>query len=176
MKRLLTLFLIGMANTSCAGVSPSIDFTQTVSEHAMLLVLVLICLGAASVLAMKFFFDRMSNSLRTSQTEIALQGSELIRAQNQIKQNELEYMKAEVNTLKSQQGAFESKHNACLATMPVTYVQKTDYDRFVAEHRAELQHISTKVEGMIKDLKAEIKEDLEHQIERILKLLEAKLG
>jgi HAMP domain-containing protein len=159
-----------------AAISPSIDFTTVVSDHAMLIILALICIGAISVFAIKFFLEKMNKSLNDSQEEISKKNAEILTVQGQLKQNEIDHLKLEMSTLTNKYNIFENKHNSCIALMPSTYVSKLDYDRFVQEHRQELTHMSNRVETMIKELKVEIKEDLAQQIERILKLLETKLG
>ena len=158
------------------AITPSVDFTAVVSDHAMLIILALMCIGGISVLASKFFLEKLNKSLTDSQEEISKKNAEILTVQGQLKQNEIDHIKLEMNTLSNRYNIFENKHNSCIQTLPQTYVSKIEYDRHVQEQKQELNHISNKVENMIKELKAEIKEDLAQQIERILKLLEAKLG
>jgi multidrug resistance efflux pump len=176
MKKIFLLFSVPILYVNAYAISPNIDFTTVVSDHAMLIILILICLILLGGMAAKLFLEKLESSLQNSQNELTKKNDQVQTAQSQINKNEIDHLKFELNSLNNKYTSIETRHNACQSTIPVTYVSRSEHDRFVSEHKQELMHISTKVENMIKDLKTEIREDLEAQIERILKLLEAKLG
>ena len=112
----------------------------------MLVILLLICLGALSIVGAKFFVEKLNANLISSQSEIARKNEELQSVQNKIKQNEIDYLKAELNNISAKFGIVENKHQHCLATLPITYVSKLEFDRFVADHKVEMSQLYHKME------------------------------
>lgn len=146
--------------TYAYAIQAQVDFSKTVEEHAMLIILfgIMAILGAIGV--GKYYLNKLDEKTKKSEDQ-----------EERIYDAELKLKDQEIKQLKDRVDKIENEHNTCNRTLPLSYVTRAEYDKFTEQHRIDLNGITARLENMMKDLKVELKEDMQQNIERIINLL-----
>lgn len=165
----IMLALIGVLYTATPLFAiASVDFTKVVEEHSMLLLLFagVVIGGLATII--KLLYDKMGDKIKITEAEHKA-------AEEKLHVREYEQLKMEFKFASEKVMQLEGACNQCQKTLPFTYVSKMDFERFAEMHREDITNIAQRFESLIKEFKADMKEDMAEQIERIIHLLDKKL-
>ena len=165
------LQIVIIANLLCPAVALAevVDFTKTVENNSMLVILLLGTGGSIAFGIVKHLYSKMDEKLKKASEESD-------RAELKLKETEFANLKFQHQLLQDKINSIESSQHICQRTLPSLYVTKPDFDKSVETHREDINNITSRIEGIIKDLKTEIRSDMEVQIERIIALLNNKFN
>lgn len=150
----------------------SIDvFGDTIKEHGMLLLLI----GSLIVVSGNWFYQRLVSNLEQKikdAKELAEKREEEAEEVGmRLHQRELDTVRTAQNALLDRLNKVETEQVNCQRNLTMQFVTRTEYDRFQAQHREDVNALATRMESMIKDFKNELKEDMQDQIDRIITVI-----
>jgi len=162
MKNILipTLLLINLPSLAYA----SVDFTQTVSGNAMLLLFLTSVVAVVAAFIGKIIWSKMEKKLEEQTKKAENKEEEVYRSELKLKEQEITQLKVRVDRI-------ELEQNSCQRNLPMAYVTRPEYDKFVLQHREEFTNLMNRMEGMIKEVRVEIKTDMQVAIDRIVELV-----
>jgi len=162
MKKLLyyVIPITFLLPTMAYAVDAYLDATKTIQDHAMLIILFCLFLFAVG----KYLWDKLVAKLEEQQIENKIQEDKTWTAELKLKEQEISQLKERLDRV-------EVEQNSCSKGLPIIYVTRSEYDKFTEIHRTDINGITLKLEGMMKELRIEIKEDLQENINRIISVL-----
>lgn len=152
--------LLAAPSISNAGV----DFTSTIQNNAMLILFLMCTLCSAGAIVIKIFWDKMEKRIQDSTKASEDNEEKAWNAELRLKQQEAQQLKDRVDRI-------ESDHNLCNRSMPTIYVTKAEYNTFIEQYRTDSNQMWLTLKQEIKELKNELKSDVQEQIDRIVGLL-----
>lgn len=161
----IALAVVGLLNIApVAAAVVQVDMSETVKNNSMLLLLLFSLFTILAGLVLKLAYDRLDRRMTKTAEDNNNIGGKLREAEaNQLKfQNQI---------LTDKVSRLEAECHACQKILPSQYVTKQEFDKFVDTHREDINNITHRLENLMRDLKSEIRADMEIQIERILAIL-----
>lgn len=161
MKNLLiALPIILIPSLAFAG----LDFTPTVQNNAMLILFLISIVSVVAAGIGKILWDSIQKKLDGQTVKAQEKEDEAYKAEMKLKEQEISQIKVRVDRI-------ELEQNVCSRNLPMTYVTRQEYDKFVLQHREEFASIMNRMEGMIKEFKNDIKVDMQDQIDRLVDVI-----
>lgn len=148
---------------------PSLTFAipgseSIIEEYAGLLLYLAGITGAFLLAIGKIAWDKLSKNLEDKKAEIEKKEEKAHSAEVKLRDQDIIQIKERLNAL-------EKDHRECNKSLPIQYVTKAEYDKYMAQHREDTQSMMSKFEVMMKEFKADIKEEMQINIERIITLI-----
>jgi hypothetical protein len=163
-KLLFYGLLLVAVPVSAFALGSQVDFTAGIMEHAGLILALMFTLGPGVAFYGKMLLDKNQKAIDDKTKRIEEQEDKAFKA-------ELDSKEVEIKALKERVDKFEAEHNLCNRSLPVNYVTRAEYDKFTEQHRVDIGGITNRLENMIRDLRIEIRNDMQDNINRIIDLL-----
>ena len=162
MKKVLVILIIFIAIPSLAYAG--VDFTKVVADNAMLLLFLTSTIALFAAGIGKIIWSKMDMRLDQQTKKAEDKEDEIYRTEMKAKEQEISQLKMRLDRI-------EVEETVCQRNLPLTYVTRQEYDKFVLQHREEFSGLMTRMEGMIREFRNEIKTDMQDQMDRIVDLI-----
>lgn len=137
---------------------------QTIENNYILLLWASLGTITALLALAKISWDWINKKFEEKRIKIESQEEKAYKAEMNLRDQEIAQLKERVIL-------FEKEHRECNRNLPLTYVTKNEYDKYMAQHREDTQSMINRFEAMMREFKTEIREDMSLHIERIIALI-----
>lgn len=172
MRKLATAIVAFIFCTAGAVSAGGMEFTEVVKENAGLIVFLSTTIGGGLIWAAKQYFENMKTELHNALQKADKNEAQAEQAGNKLFQRELDAVKGTLMAISDRITRFEGEQISCQRNLPLSFVTRTEFERFQTQTREDNMSFQNRMETMIKDFKNELKSDMQMQLERLIDAIE----